>query len=109
MPRIDPESGLGLVTDVCLKRKIRTYVETVKEGEPGYKIYIREDIPLNRSDREACEALGVPGDIFIGNENGVLFLPSHMVDFVIENAFKMQALSLIHISSGVRATQPPAR
>ena len=59
MPRIDPESGLGLVTDVCLKRKIRNYVETVKEGEPGYKIYIREDIPLNRSDREACEALGV--------------------------------------------------
>ena len=59
MPRIDPESGLGLVTDVCLKRKIRKYVETVKEGEPGYKIYIREDIPLNRSDREACEALGV--------------------------------------------------
>ena len=31
MPRIDPESGLGLVTDVCLKRKIRNYVETVKE------------------------------------------------------------------------------
>ena len=31
MPRIDPESGLGLVTDVCLKRKIRNYVETVNE------------------------------------------------------------------------------
>ena len=59
LPRIDPETGCGLVTDVCLKRKIRNYVETVKEGEPGYKIYIREDIPLNRSDREACEALGV--------------------------------------------------
>lgn len=59
MPRIDPESGLGLVTDVCLKRKIRNYVDTVKEGENGYKIYIREDVPLNRSDREACEALGV--------------------------------------------------
>lgn len=59
MPRIDPESGLGLVTDVCLKRKIRNYVETVKEDEKGYKIYIREDVPLNRSDREACQALGV--------------------------------------------------
>ena len=59
MPRIDPESGLGLVTDVCLKRKIRNYVETVKEDEKGYKIYIREDDPLNRSDREACQALGV--------------------------------------------------
>lgn len=59
MPRIDPESGLGMVTDVCLKRKIRNYVETVKEDEKGYKIYIREDVPLNRSDREACQALGV--------------------------------------------------
>ena len=37
MPRIDPETGYGLVTDVCLKRKIRNYVETVKEGEEGYR------------------------------------------------------------------------
>ena len=59
MPRIDPESGLGLVTDVCLKRKIRNYVETVKEDEEGYKIYIKEDIPLNRSDREACKSVGI--------------------------------------------------
>lgn len=59
MPRIDPESGLGLVTDVCLKRKIRNYVETVKEDAEGYKIYIREDVPLNRSDREACKYLGI--------------------------------------------------
>lgn len=59
MPRIDPESGLGLVTDVCLKRKIRNYVETVKENEKGYQIYIREDVPLNRSDREACRNLGI--------------------------------------------------
>ena len=59
MPRIDPESGLGLVTDVCLKRKIRNYVETVKEGENGYQIYIREEVPLNRSDRKACENLGI--------------------------------------------------
>ena len=59
MPRIDPESGLGLVTDVCLKRKIRNYVETVKEDAKGYKIYIKEDVPLNRSDREACESPGI--------------------------------------------------
>ena len=59
MPRIDPESGLGLVTDVCLKRKIRNYVETVKEDAKGYKIFIKEDVPLNRSDREACESLGI--------------------------------------------------
>ena len=59
MPRIDPESGLGLVTDVCLKRKIRNYIETVKEDADGYKIYIKEDVPLNRSDRQACQAAGI--------------------------------------------------
>ncbi|WP_050641461.1 MULTISPECIES: type I-C CRISPR-associated protein Cas7/Csd2 [Clostridia] len=59
MPRIDPESGYGIVTDVCLKRKIRNYVETVKEDAEGYRIYIKEDVPLNRSDNEAYTHLGV--------------------------------------------------
>ena len=59
MPRIDPETGLGLVTDVCLKRKIRNYVELVKEDEPGYGIYIKENVPLNRSDASALEYLNV--------------------------------------------------
>lgn len=59
MPRIDPETNLGLVTDVCLKRKIRNYVEAVKEGEPGYRIYIKQNVPLNRSDLEAYKYLGV--------------------------------------------------
>ena len=64
MPRIDPESGLGLVTDVCLKRKIRNYVETVKEDTEGYKIYIKEDVPLVSSDKEACRSVGVSeGDL----------------------------------------------
>lgn len=62
MPRIDPESGYGLVTDVCLKRKIRNYVETVKENEEGYQIYIREDVPLNRSDKKAFEYLNIDAD-----------------------------------------------
>ena len=59
MPRVDPETGLGLVTDVCLKRKIRNYVETVKEDATGYRIYIKDDVPLNRSDAEAYAALDV--------------------------------------------------
>ena len=59
MPRIDPESGLGIVTDVCLKRKIRNYIETVKEDEDGYKIYIKENVPLNRSDTVSYTHLDV--------------------------------------------------
>lgn len=59
MPRVDPETGLGIVTDVCLKRKVRNYVEMAKENEPGYRIYIKEGVPLNRSDAEACAYVNV--------------------------------------------------
>ena len=59
MPRVDPETGLGLVTDVCLKRKIRNYVETVKEDATGWRIYVKDGVPLNRSDLEAYAALGI--------------------------------------------------
>lgn len=62
LPRIDPESGYGLVTDVCLKRKIRNYVETVKEDAPGYGIYIKENVPLNSSDKRAYQHIGVDGE-----------------------------------------------
>ncbi len=63
MPRVDPETGYGIVTDVCLKRKIRNYVETLKEDEEGYRIYIKENVPLNRSDSTAIEALGIDKDL----------------------------------------------
>lgn len=59
MPRMDPETGLGLVTDVCLKRKIRNYVEAAKEDKPGYRIYIKENVPLEQSDKEALAYVGI--------------------------------------------------
>lgn len=59
LPRVDPETGLGLVTDVCLKRKIRNYVEAAKEEEDGYRIYIKENVPLETSDKEALTYLDV--------------------------------------------------
>ena len=62
-PRIDPETGHGIVTDVCLKRKIRNYVETVKEDADGYRIYIKDRVPLNRSDLEAGAALGIGSEL----------------------------------------------
>lgn len=64
MPRIDPETGYGIVTDVAIKRKIRNYVEIVKGEELGYKIYIKENIPLNTQHRVAYEQKGwKPEDI----------------------------------------------
>lgn len=58
MPRIDPETGYGIVTDVCLKRKIRNCVETMCEDKEGYKIYIKDGVPLNESDNTAYVAFG---------------------------------------------------
>lgn len=64
MPRVDPESGFGLVTDVCIKRKIRNCIETLKEDEHGFQIYIKENVPLNRSDQTAYQYLNVnPAEI----------------------------------------------
>ena len=57
MPRIDAETGLGLVTDVCLKRKIRNYVDIAKNGTEGYDIYVREGSVLNTQHRKAYKAL----------------------------------------------------
>lgn len=63
MPRIDPETGHGIVSDVCLKRKVRNYVDLVKgqdvdgpdvaEGELGYKIYVQEGAVLNERNKKA--------------------------------------------------------
>ena len=52
-PRIDPETSTGIVTDVCLKRKIRDYIEMRYEGKRGYDVYIKQGTPLNRSDKSA--------------------------------------------------------
>lgn len=59
MPRIDPETSYGLVTDVCLKRKIRNFVEIVKGGLSPYEIYIREKAILNQTHERAHKAVGV--------------------------------------------------
>lgn len=59
MPRTDPETSFGLVTDVCLKRKIRNYVELAKGSETGFNIYVQEKAVLNRQNQRAYEALGI--------------------------------------------------
>ncbi|MDD4431637.1 MAG: type I-C CRISPR-associated protein Cas7/Csd2, partial [Bacteroidales bacterium] len=59
LPRIDAETGHGLVTDVCLKRKVRNYVELLKGNEKGYQIFIKEKAILNRSIEQAYIELGI--------------------------------------------------
>jgi CRISPR-associated protein Csd2 len=53
LPRIDPETNQGLVTDVCLKRKIRNFVEETENGKAGQRIYVREKAVLNKLHEEA--------------------------------------------------------
>ncbi len=59
MPRIDPETGHGLVTDVCLKRKIRNHVALVREGVEGFQIYIQEKAVLNQTHELAYKAFNL--------------------------------------------------
>jgi CRISPR-associated protein Csd2 len=59
LPRVDPETGHGLITDVCLKRKVRNYVQLLKGNERGYDIFVKEKATLNESIRKGYEALGI--------------------------------------------------
>lgn len=58
LPRIDPETGEGLVTDVCLKRKVRNYVALTRKNEPPHEIYFGEKAVLNRHHARAYEHIG---------------------------------------------------
>lgn len=62
LPRIDPETGHGLVTDVCLKRKIRNYVEIAKGENSGFNIYVAEKAVLNRNNELAYKALDLKSE-----------------------------------------------
>lgn len=95
MPRVDPESGYGLVTDVCLKRKIRNYVETVKEDEAGYQIYIKENIPLNRSDAKAFEYLNVDADKVKSLKKEDPELDRKVRDFMCRNFYDIRTFGAV--------------
>ena len=93
MPRVDPETGLGLVTDVCLKRKIRNYVEAAKEDEKGYRIYIKEDKPLESSDKEALANLGVDDIKSIKKDNPKA--DENIRDFMCGNFFDIRTFGAV--------------
>lgn len=95
MPRIDPETGLGLVTDVCLKRKIRNYVETAKEDEAGYRIYIKENVPLNRSDAEAFAHLGLDEKTVKEKKKGNENLDVELRDYMCREFFDIRTFGAV--------------
>ncbi len=95
MPRVDPETGLGLVTDVCLKRKIRNYVETVKEDGTGYRIYIKDGVPLNRSDNEAYIANDVTDKTIKAKKKEDPDLDRKLRDWMCQNFYDIRAFGAV--------------
>jgi CRISPR-associated protein Csd2 len=59
LPRVDPETGNGLVTDVCIKRKVRNYVQMLKNCSDGFDIYVKEKAVLGRAHVAAFKELGI--------------------------------------------------
>ena len=59
LPRVDSETGEGLVTDVCLKRKVRNYVQLTKGAEAGYDIFVKEKAILNKEIEQAYAELSI--------------------------------------------------
>ncbi len=95
MPRIDPETGRSIVTDVCIKRKIRNYVETVKEDEPGYRIYIKENVPLVRSDNEAYIGLGINEKDIKGRKKDDPELDRKIRDWMCQNFYDIRTFGAV--------------
>lgn len=91
MPRVDPETQHGIVTDVCLKRKIRNFVEMAKEGEAGYNILIKTDKSLNSKFTEAYKEKGLKTGQKGKNNDDVLTAREYMC----ENYFDVRTFGAV--------------
>lgn len=91
MPRIDAETNCGIVTDVCLKRKVRNYVDLVKAEETGYDIYVREAKVLNEQNKLAYDYYGIdPKDKKAARENA-----DKLKAFMCQNFFDVRTFGAV--------------
>ncbi|MDE0081642.1 MAG: type I-C CRISPR-associated protein Cas7/Csd2 [Gammaproteobacteria bacterium] len=98
LPRIDAETGEGIVTDVCLKRKVRNFVELATGGEPPNAIYIKEKAVLNRAHQEAYETLARNPDKPSGDD------VKEVRRYMCDNFFDIRTFGAV-MSTGVNAGQ----
>ena len=91
MPRVDAETSMGIVTDVCLKRKIRNFVEIAYEGEPGCNILIKTDKALNTKFTEAYEACELKTKEKGKNADSVRIAR----DYICQNYFDVRAFGAV--------------
>ncbi len=90
-PRVDPETGHGFITDVCIKRKIRNYVDIVKEGGAGYGILIKTDKTLNTKFTEAYETLGLK----TGKDNRSAESEKLAQEYICKNYFDVRTFGAV--------------
>ncbi len=106
LPRLDPETSQGLVSDVCLKRKIRNYVSLEKESGAGYAIYMQEKSVLNSQHELAWKALDIAADV----KDGYKKLPKdlakakELTDWMCVNFFDVRTFGAV-MSTGVNCGQ----
>ncbi len=104
MPRIDPETSYGLVTDVCLKRKIRNFVEIVNGNQSPYEIYIREKAILNQTHERAHQAVGVKDEGDGKKRKGSGIEVEKARTWMCSNFFDVRAFGAV-MSTGVNCGQ----
>lgn len=95
MPRMDQDTGLGIVTDVCLKRKIRNYVEAVYDEKPGYRIYVKQNVPLERNNQEAFDYLNVKSSEIKDLKTKDPTLDVKIRDFMCKNFFDIRTFGAV--------------
>ena len=107
MPRMDPETGHGLVSDVSLKRKIRNYVDLARTGQDGHHIYVQEGSILNDKHRQAYRALR-PGDTKVDKDPKLNpkddAEATKLRDFMCANFFDVRTFGAV-MSTGVNCGQ----
>jgi len=107
MPRIDPETNQGLVSDVSLKRKIRNYLEFAKADQPSYAIYVREGAILNEKHREAYKVIR-QGDKKVATEKKLNPQTDEEADalrmFMCQNFFDVRTFGAV-MSTGINCGQ----
>lgn len=90
LPRIDPETGKGLVTDVALKRKVRNYVDALKGKEERYKIYVQQGAVLNDLNMRAYKALESKGVKYEAKKEAL-----GVRDWMCENFYDIRAFGAV--------------
>ncbi|MBP1736351.1 MAG: cas7c [Oscillospiraceae bacterium] len=97
MPRFDMETGVGWISDVCIKRKIRDYIALTREGTQGYEIYVRSGTPLERNDSRALQSLRIsPQDVAGSDEPEKLGV--QLRQFMCRNFYDIRAFGAVMTS-----------